>query len=80
MLIPERKIYLVIKELVKENYPDELVLFELAWDGFRSLLGQWKDKSPENWSVKDYRKLILPYYASPHQFEKSALFSLMMTI
>lgn len=73
MLIPEEKIYLMIKELVKENYPDELIVFETAWDGFRILIEQWKDKSPESWSVEDYRKLSVPYFSFPDKFEESAI-------
>lgn len=80
MLIPEGKIYLVIKQLVKENYPNDLLLFETAWDGHRILLEEWKNKNPENWSIEDYRKLSLPFFPSPDKFEDSALFSLMMTV
>lgn len=76
MLIPEEKIYLIIKELVKENYPEELLLFETAWDGFRGLLEKWKNKSPESWSVEDYRKQLVRYFPSPDKFEESAMFPL----
>jgi hypothetical protein len=76
----EEKIYVTIKKLVKENYPEELLFFETAWDEFRSLLEQLQNKSPESWTLEDCRRLVLPYFPSPGRFEESALFPLMMTI
>ncbi|MFW6174005.1 MAG: hypothetical protein ACOC5T_09695 [Elusimicrobiota bacterium] len=69
----EEIIYFITKKIIEENYPDEMIFFELSWDGFRYVLGEWIKKQPEEWSLEDYRKQILPYFASPEQVNQSGL-------
>jgi len=76
----EKQVYSVTKKIIKDTYNDKLGVFENAYGKFKRIIDRWGQIEPERLYLlyyKSYSRLVLKY---PDKGDKSALFSLPLTI
>jgi hypothetical protein len=76
----KEQIFSIVKTIVEENFPDELILFELNWHNLWKNLCERDGTDLKNWEYKELKETEALYFPTLSRTEKRRYVSLSKTI